>query len=190
MKIFQYKVLLLTSLRKETNNMDILSTLSLIHWLILIVISAVTGIIAAVSYFKLFYKREKIINNNLKRPIKIFFPPGNATKNMEMEYNLLSKSGLFNVEKPTSDFRDTVRISNHSLVILGCDEKMENFDSIFDKSAAQKIPILIYTFGDNKALQPKHWEKLNTYPYYSVCNTPLRLTSDVFTMLSTFPNEK
>ena len=170
--------------------MEILGTLSLIHWLILIGISLVTGFVGALSYIKLFYKREKIINDNLKRPIKIFFPQNGTAKNMEMEYNLLLKSGLFNVEKPTSDSRDTTRISNHSLVILGCDEKMENFDSIFDKAVAQKIPILIYTFGDNTALKPKHWKKLNTYPYYSVCNTPLRLTSDVFTMLSTFPNER
>lgn len=169
--------------------MDALSALSTIHWLILIVISVITGAIGAISYLKLFYKREKIISDNLKRPIKIFFPLGHTTKNMEMEYNLLSKSGLFNVERPTSDFRDTVRISNHSLVILGCDEQMKNFDTIFDKASAQKIPILIYTFGDNKALQTTHWQKLNTYPYYSVCNTPLRLISDVFTMLSTFPKE-
>lgn len=170
--------------------MEILSALSLIHWLILIGISAVAGVIASISYLRLFYKREKIIVDNLKRPIKIFFPAKNATKNMEMEYNLLSKSGLFNVEKPTGDSRDTIRISNHSLIILGFDESMENFDSIFDGATAQKIPILVYTFGDNNALKPVHWKKLNSYPYYSVCNSPLRLTSDVFTMLSTFPNER
>lgn len=170
--------------------MEILSTLSLIHWLILIGISLAAGFVGVLSYIKLFYKREKIINNNLKRPIKIFFPANNVTKNMEMEYNLLLKSGLFNVEKPTSDSRDTIRISNHSLVILGLDKGMKSFDSIFDSAVAQKIPVLIYTFGDNATLKTRHRKKLNSYPYYSICNTPLRLTSDVFTMLSTFPNER
>lgn len=170
--------------------MEILEALSLIHWLILIGISLVTGFVGALSCVKFFYKREKIINNNLKRPIKIFFPQNSSAKNMDMEYNLLLKSGLFNVEKPASDFRDTLRISNHSLIILGCDAGMKNFDPVFDRAITYKIPILIYTFGDNSTLKPKHWKKLNGYPYYSVCNTPLRLISDVFTMLSTFPGER
>lgn len=168
--------------------MEILGTISLIHWLIFAAFSIITGSIGAFAYIKLFYKREKIINDNLKRPIKIFFPPGNTQKDMEMEYNLLSRSGLFNVEKPTGDTRDAIRLDKHSLVILGCDRKMGNFDAVFKKVQEKKIPILVYTFGDNQALQPEHWKALNEYPYYSVCNTPLRLTSDVFTMLSTFPN--
>lgn len=170
--------------------MELLNSLSIIHWTILITISIVTGFIGALSYIKLFYKREKIINDNLKRPIKIFFPPGDIKNNMEMEYHLLSRSGLFNIEKPTSDSRDTIRINGHSLVILGCNKEMQNFDTVFTKAQQEKIPVLIYTFGDNKILQPEHWKKLNNYPYYSVCNTPLRLSSDVFTMLSTFSSKK
>ena len=118
--------------------MQIFGTLSLIHWIILTGISLVIGFVGALSYIKFFYKREKMISDNIKRPIKIFFPANNATKNMEMEYNLLSKSGLFNVEKPTSDFRDTVRISNHSLVILGFDGEMEHFNSILDNLLGDK----------------------------------------------------
>lgn len=167
--------------------MEILNSLSLLHWLIFISVSLGTGFLGALSYIGLFYKREKIISDNLKRPIKIFCPPGNSQKNMEMEYNLLSRSGLFNVEKPTGDSRDSIRLDKHSLVILGCDRKMENFDAVFKKAQEQKIPVLVYTFGDNQALQAEQWKSLNDYPYYSVCNTPLRLTSDVFTMLSTFP---
>ncbi len=170
--------------------MEVLGALSLIHWIFTIVISIVVGFIGAISYLKFFYKREKIINDNLKSPIKIFSPTNEPTKNMDMEYNLLQKSGLFNVEKPTNDYRDTVRISTHSLFIIGFHGEMGNFDNLFDKAASKEIPILIYTFGDNSALKKHHWDKLNTYPYYSVCNTPLRLISDVFTMLSTFPRER
>ena len=165
----------------------ILSGLSLVQWGVIFVFSLVTGIIGAFSYMRLFYKREKIINDNLKRPIKIFFPPNNSSCTMETEFNLLSKSGLFNVEKPTSDQKDTIRITNHSLVILGCDKNSDHFKKVFEKVKSEKVPILIYTFGDNQALGKEQWKDLYDYPYYSVCNTPLRLVSDVFTLLSTFP---
>ncbi|MDO8658495.1 MAG: hypothetical protein Q7K55_07165, partial [Candidatus Levybacteria bacterium] len=99
--------------------MDILNNLSTAHWLILISTSIITGFIGAFSYIRIFYKRERIISDNLKRPIKIFFPSEAKVNNMSMEFNLLSKSGLFNIENPTSDPRGSVGITNHSLVILG-----------------------------------------------------------------------
>lgn len=169
--------------------MEILNNLSIIHWVVITAISIAVSIWGTTRYIKFLYKREKILNNNLKRPIKIFFPAGDTKHTMEMEFNLLSGSGLFNVEKPSSDTRDTIRITNHSLVILGCSKNMNNFRKIFEKVQQEKIPVLIYTFGDNEALKKEHWAKLNDYPYYSVCNSPLRLVSDVFTVLSTFPNK-
>jgi len=170
--------------------MEILGNINTIYWIIGMIISFFVGVAAAIAYIRSFFKRERIISNNLKRPIKIFYPSGNAMDNMDMEFKLLAKSGLFNVEKPTNDSRDTVNITNHSLVILGCDKKMGNFDDVFNKVQQEKIPVLLYTFGDNEALKPEHWLKLKQYPYYSVCNSPLRLGSDVFTVLSTFPNNK
>lgn len=170
--------------------METLGNINTIYWLIGIVIAFFAGIAAAVAYINSFYKRERIIFNNLKRPIKMFYPSSSSGNSMDMEFKLLTKSGLFNVEKPTNDSRDTVNITNHSLVILGCNKQMANFDSIFDKVQQEKIPILVYTFGDNEALKPEHWKKLNKYPYYSVCNSPLRLVSDVFTVMSTFPSSR
>lgn len=170
--------------------METLGNISTIFWIIGIILSFFAGAAVVVAFVNSFFKREMIIFNNLKRPIKIFYPSGSQTDNMEMEFKLLAKSGLFNVEKPTNDSRDTVNITNHSLVILGCDKQMGNFDDVFDKVQEQKIPVLLYTFGDNEALKPEHWAKLKKYPYYSVCNSPLRLVSDVLTVLSTFPSNK
>lgn len=169
--------------------MELLGNISTIHWLILLTISLAGGFLGALSYLRILYRKEKLILDNLKRPIKVFFPQMSNGDDMEMEYNLLSRSGLFNVERPTSDVRDMVGVQNHSLIILGCNKKMKNFDAVFDGAAQKKIPVVIYTFGNNEALTPGHWKKLKTYPYYSVCNTPLRLVSDVFTLISTFPNK-
>jgi hypothetical protein len=69
---------------------------------------------------------------------------------------------------------------------LGYGDDFPFFKAVFDKAVSYKIPIIIYTYGDSKALEPKHWNLLNNYQWYSVCNTPIRLISDIFTILSTF----
>jgi hypothetical protein len=132
------------------------------------------------------FKREQILFNNLQRKIKVFYPPTENKKEMEVEFDEIKKNRLFNADFRTCDIRNVNNIDSKSLVIIGCGSDFSYFESVYFEAKRYRIPIIIYTYGDSKALEEKHWNLLNTYQWYSVCNTPIRLISDLFTILSTF----
>jgi hypothetical protein len=50
--------------------------------------------------------------------------------------------------------------------------------------------LLIYTKHDELDRAGDDFKVLTGYSYHSICNLPLRLVNDVFTVLSTFPHNK
>lgn len=118
----------------------------------------------------------------------MIFCSGKGTMNMGMETNILRDSKLFKIpEDPTNSYQDCNRIKNHSLVIIGYTPKMDGFKDILDAIKVKKIPVIVYT---KEQIDPDDRKLLDSYPWHSVCNFPLKLMNDVFTILSTFPNEK
>ena len=131
-------------------------------------------------------KKEVRLFLNRKRPIKIFYAPGGP--NMEMETKTLRQSGFFKIpEDPTSNYQDCHNLTNHGLVIIGYVPKMQGLKDILDAVKAKHIPLIVYT---KARLDPDDQALLETYPWYSLCNVPLRIVSDAFTILSTFPISK
>ncbi|MBI2470381.1 MAG: hypothetical protein HYV59_03960 [Planctomycetes bacterium] len=123
---------------------------------------------------------------NRKRPIMIF---KSQDQSMELETKLLRDSKFFNVpEDPTDNPRNTDRIKNHGLIIVGYSKGMDGFQNILSAAKSKQIPIIIYAAP--KAIDEKDLEEICKYSYNSMCNTPLRLVNDVFTILSTFPHGK
>lgn len=132
-------------------------------------------------------KKEARLFLNRKRPIKIFYAKGQAL-NMAMETKTLRESGFFNIpEDPTDSYQDCHRLANHGLVIIGYTPGMEGLRDILDAVKAKRIPLIVYT---KARLAPQDQALLETYPWYSLCNVPLRVVSDAFTILSTFPIPK
>ena len=105
---------------------------------------------------------------------------------MEVEFDEISNNPLFNADFKTCDIRKANNIDRKSLVIIGLGSDFFYFKSVYQKATGYKIPIIIYTYGNSRALEQQHWDLLNEYQWYSVCNTPIRLISDIFTILSTF----
>jgi len=131
-------------------------------------------------------KKEVRLFLNRKRPIKIFYAPGGP--NMEMETKTLRASGFFKIpEDPTSTYQDCNNLTNHGLVIIGYAPKMQGLKDILDAVKTKRIPLIVYT---KARLDPDDQALLETYPWYSLCNVPLRIVSDAFTILSTFPIPK
>ncbi|MHB1086220.1 MAG: hypothetical protein ACYCZ0_00545 [Minisyncoccota bacterium] len=132
-------------------------------------------------------KKEVRLFLNRKRPIKIFYAKGGSL-DMKMETKTLRESGFFKIpEDPTDDFRDCHRLTNHGLIIIGYAPGMEGLKDILDAVKAKRIPLIVYT---KERLSPEDQALLETYPWYSLCNVPLRVVSDAFTILSTFPIPK
>lgn len=166
-----------------------LSNLDLLIGILTILLSMAVGAFTTYKVVNNLLKRERIFFNNLKRKIKVFYPPYENNKEMEVEFEEIQKNRLFNADFKTCDIRKINNIDTKSLVIIGCGSDFSYFESVYLKATQYKIPVIIYTYGDSRALESKHWDLLNTYQWYSVCNTPIRLISDIFTILSTFTYE-
>ncbi|GJD21283.1 hypothetical protein RIVM261_062390 [Rivularia sp. IAM M-261] len=133
-------------------------------------------------------KKEVRLFKNLKTKIQVFDPPNKYNKNMQIECDEIDNNPLFNktIRFSDADPRHRNSIGTKSLIILGYGDDFTFFETIFNKATDYEIPVIIYTYGDSRALEQKHFDLLNKYRWYSVCNTPIRLISDVFTILSTF----
>jgi Cdc6-like AAA superfamily ATPase len=115
---------------------------------------------------------------------KIFYAKGQPL-NMKAETKTLRESGFFNIpEEPTDDYTDCNRIENHGLVIIGYTPGMQGLKDILDAVKQKRIPLIVYT---KERLEDADKALLETYPWYSLCNVPLRVISDAYTILSIFP---
>lgn len=145
------------------------------------------GLVVTSLFLYWFLRKEIRLFKNRRRPIKIFYSKG-AALNMRTETQTLRDSGFFNIpEDPTDDFQDCHRIEDHGLVIIGYSKGMAGLEEILNCVKAKRIPLIVYT---KDMLDTADKALLETYPWYSLCNVPLRLMSDTFTILSTFPIPK
>jgi len=143
-----------------------------------------TIVVSSLFFTFFIFKKQWRQHKNLKRPIKIFYAKGQSL-NMQVETRTLRDSGFFNIpEEPTDNYQDCHNISNHGLVIVGYTPGMPGLKDILDSVKIKKIPLIVYT---KERLADADKELLESYPWYSLCNVPLRVISDAYTILSTFP---
>ena len=156
-----------------------------IYSYVILLIGLVIGVGACISFIYFFFKKEWRLFQNRRRPIMIF---RSADQNMGVAFNLLQDTKLFKVEEPTENYQDSIRLNKHSLVIIGYSSGMNGFKDIVESAKQKRIPIIVYAKPSD--ISDEDMKILNDYCYYSICNIPLRLINDVFTILSTFPNVK
>ena len=101
---------------------------------------------------------------------------------------MLKRVGFLNIKEPSSDERAIDLMNENRLVIIGYSPNSQAFKDTFNAAKQREIPVIVYagptriTEGDMKLLQ--------SYSHHSMCNTPLRLISDVFAMMGTLPEEE
>ncbi len=139
------------------------------------------------------YKKEKRLFLNISRPFEIYTISDNI-KSMEVEINLIKKNDFFKKcpDNALKDLRNVQISEDLSLVILAIDEntKEEDFNIALDKISSLKKPLIIYTLGSRNISWLYQNTKIKDYSLHSLATTPLRLISDMFTILSTYKNDK
>ena len=160
-------------------------TLEIIRIVIELLLPAITGALGAIAWLKFFRKKEARLFKNIQRPIAIV---ATESKPMTHEADLLKRSGLFeDVGEPKSDPRTIDYFKGKRLIIIGYSPSMQNLETIINAARGHEIPVLVY--AGPRDITDEHMAILQSYTYHSMCNTPLRLVSDVFAVMSTSPSE-
>lgn len=132
-------------------------------------------------WFYFFCRKEHRLFKNIKRPIGIIST--GSDKPMTHEANLLKRVKFFNVTDPYSDNRAVDLLNGKRLVIIGYSAS-QHFRDAYAAAKQAKIPVIIYA---KQGEIQDDWQLIESYSNYTICNTPLRLISDVFAIMSTYP---
>ncbi len=161
---------------------------SLIEVLMLVIkllLPIIGGMIGGFAWFRFFRKKENRLFKNIQRPVGII-----ATEESPMnhEARLLKRVGFFNVGEPSSDVRANDLMNGNRLIIIGYSPNSQGFKDAFNAAKTREIPVIVYAGPTRITLDDM--TLLQSYSHHSMCNTPLRLISDVFAIMSTYPEEK
>lgn len=152
---------------------------SLLQW----VISLGLGAGAGVGVVKLALKKQRRVLANLQRPIMVI---GTDGEDMQSQADLLRKVDLFTVNYHRSEKALDHLSDEHRLLILGYGDK-DQFHRAFDCAKSRRMPVLVYAKPDSVPKEDR--DKISGYSFAALCNTDLRLVSDVFAVMSTFPEK-
>lgn len=171
----------------EEFTLEILSILApLIRDLILVGVGGLGGF----AFLRFWHKKEQRFFKNIQKPF-IIFRLTDQQGDMELELEMLKNNGLF--IPPTAvltDARSLDWIEEQSLVIIAIDKNTteDQFKAVYSKAAERGVPVIIYTLGDSR-IELCDSELVKTYSKRVIVNQPLRLVSDIFTILSTSPEK-
>lgn len=131
-------------------------------------------------------KREKRLFDNIQRPVALI---PSANDPLQMEQRLLQSIEFFTVDLLPADARSVDEITaKYRLVVLRYEDS-DTFWRIFHALADKQIPLIIYSKPAEIPV-PKLQEIQDYYTRYTLCNTPVRLVSDVFAIMSVYPEAK
>ena len=159
--------------------------IDLLLTLLQILMSALFGAAGAWAWLKFFQRKERRLFKNIQRPIGIV---GTTDVPMHHEAALLKRSGLFNVDEVSSDTRAADVIDDKRLIVIGYTPNSSAFKAVFKAAKNQRVPVIIYSKPG--AITQEDLAVIQGYSHHALCNTPLRLTSDVFALMSTYPEDK
>lgn len=145
----------------------------------------VVAVVGGSAWYRFVYKKERRLFKNIQRPIGVI---ATEDKPMTHEVQLLKRVGFFNVGGPSNDGRAIDLMNGNRLMIIGYSPNSARFTEAFNAAKQREIPVIVYA-GPTR-ITAEDLELLQGYSHHSMCNTPLRLISDVFAVMATYPEDK
>ncbi len=145
--------------------------------------------IVGVLFLWFVFRKQWRFFKNINKPI-IFINLSGISDGMDVEAKLLQRSRFFCTPEVTSDCRSIDLVEKQSLVVIGVSDAtdVKQFEAIYQKIATLTKPTVIYTLGARgTSFVSKSEALIKGYSFHTIATTPLRLVSDIFAILSTFP---
>lgn len=164
--------------------MEFLGIIFTIRDLIILVVGAISGLIATVIIISFWLKRERTLVKNLKRPIMII---NSAQQDMKFEAGLLRNSGFFSIpDDPSNDLRNLDDIKKYCLLILAYSKETAVLNSAIQAARNSKIPVIVYAKHGEITSDGKDMNLIRSYYLAEIANSPLRLINLIFSILSVY----
>jgi hypothetical protein len=161
------------------------AAIATIAQLVLGIIVAFGGSILIVRYIHAMKPVWKRFAENVTREVAVVSTEGQL---MQHEADVLERVGFFKVKSVSADVRNLDLVKNSSLLVVGYSPESEVYNTVFTYAKAQRLPIIV--FSGKHRLSDEDRDQLKEYSFSSLCETELRLVSDVFAVMSTFRGEK
>jgi hypothetical protein len=156
-------------------------------WPVLTLIGGAAGFGGGVLYSSVVRKKERRLVSNLRRPVAVI---PSAEDSMEHEARLLKNVEFFSIDSLAADGRSVdVITDNYRLVVLRYQRDSDDFWHVYDMLAAKQIPVIVYSKPMEIKI-PEDMSRIQRYSLHTLCNTPLRLISDVTSIMSTYPEAR
>jgi len=168
---------------------EILQEISFWHWLFGILLIILLFLRKTLVFIWRTIQREWRLHKGLSRPIMIVIPKEKErenSENMKEERKLMKNSGIFNISEDDYYASESFEVENHSLIILGYCQGMENVKEVIDSAKKKKIPLIVYTFRKYIDRSDPNKELIDNYKYSVLSITPLSLLNNIFSTLITY----
>jgi hypothetical protein len=143
------------------------------------------GSAIAIQYFRRTRPVWKRLAKNLGREVSVVSTEGQP---MEHEAEMLDHVGFFKVKQLSADPKNVNLLDSSSLIVVGYSPESKTYKATFEYARNHRMPIIV--FSGKHRLSNDDRDKLKEYSFSSLCETDLRLVSDVFAVMSTFQNVK
>lgn len=147
-------------------------------WLII----TISGGALAIGYIAKMRPVWKRFTENVQRQVAVI---STEQQPMEHEAELLERVGYFNkVKRVDADARNLTLLDGSAVIVVGYSPNSTVYKETFEYAKTHKLPLIVFS-GRNR-LSNEDRDALKSYSFSSLCETDLRLVSDVFAVMSTF----
>lgn len=160
---------------------DISTILQFVFWVIL----TFGGGLLLIGYIRKMRPVWKRFTDNVSREVAVI---STEQQTMEHEADLLDRVGYFKIRKLSADVRNLNLIRGFALLVVGYSPESKVYKATLAYAKANDLPIIVFS-GEHR-LSKEDKNELKNYSFSSLCETELRLVSDVFAAMSTFPEVK
>lgn len=157
---------------------DLSTVLQFVFWL------AITfgGGLLAVQYITKMRPVWKRFAQNVGREVAVI---STEKQSMKHEAELLDRVGYFKIKQVDADARNLNLLRGSLLLVVGYSPDSKVYKETFAYAKSNDLPIIV--FSGKHRLSNEDRDSLKEYSFSSLCETELRLVSDVFAVISTFP---
>lgn len=163
---------------------------TILNFILYIIVLAVTGLGgSAIGYNKARQKfknkKEKRLFDNIQRPVALV---PSSEDSLQFEERLLKSIDFFSVDLLPTDPRSVDELTNKYRLAIIRYENTDTFWQIFSKIKDLRVPVIVYS--EPAEIQIPELKKIQEYSRYALCNTPVRLASDVYAIMSVYPEDR